>query len=64
MTTEAPKIKRPSSAYLYYTKAAREEVKSAGFAGKEVLRELGKRWNLLTEEQKKVLYEFHSLFTS
>ena len=44
--------KRALSAYILFCNDKREEVTAEGLKGKEVMRELGKRWKDLDEEAK------------
>jgi len=44
--------KRPLSAYILFCNDKREEAKGDGFKGKELMKELGKRWKALDEEAK------------
>jgi len=48
-------VKRPTSAYIYFSNAKREEVKAANpdMAPKDIMRELGAMWKALNDKAKK-----------
>ena len=45
--------KRPLSAYIFFCNDKREEISTEGFKGKELMKEMGRRWKALEEEEKK-----------
>ncbi len=44
--------KKPKSGYILYSLDERPDVKKDGFEGKEILAEIGKRWNTLDASEK------------
>ena len=50
-TVEKKKTKKAKSAYLFFCEKMREDVKGHGYAGKEIMQELGRRWKELKEDK-------------
>lgn len=56
---EKPLIKRPTTSYMYFCMDERVNIKNENptMSAKEITSQLGKRWRILTEEQKKPYIE-------
>ena len=52
-TENEEKLKRPMNAYFLFAKDERPNVEKDGFQGREILSELGKRWEACDEKKRK-----------